>query len=113
MVTVQAIYVSKAISYTLLGGKVAPIFFNTMEDSGALPIECDVTQMKMGDVIHIYPYAGRVEDERGEVIARFELREVLLDEVRAGGGGVAVDGHRVVLGRGGPMWPQNGRTGPV
>jgi aconitate hydratase 2/2-methylisocitrate dehydratase len=69
----------------VLGGKIAPIFFNTMEDSGALPIECDVTKMKMGDVIHIYPYAGRVEDERGEVIARFELREVLLDEVRAGG----------------------------
>ncbi len=69
----------------VLGGKVAPIFFNTMEDSGALPIECDVSKMKMGDVIHIYPYAGKAENAQGEVIARFELRDVLLDEVRAGG----------------------------
>ena len=69
----------------VLGGKIAPIFFNTMEDSGALPIECDVAAMKMGDVITIYPYAGKVENERGEVISRFELRDVLLDEVRAGG----------------------------
>jgi aconitate hydratase 2/2-methylisocitrate dehydratase len=69
----------------VLGGKIAPIFFNTMEDSGALPIECDVTQMKMNDVIHVYPYAGKVENETGEVIATFELRDVLLDEVRAGG----------------------------
>jgi aconitate hydratase 2/2-methylisocitrate dehydratase len=69
----------------VLGGKIAPIFFNTMEDSGALPIQCDVTQLKMGDVIHAYPYAGKVENERGEVVSRFELRDVLLDEVRAGG----------------------------
>jgi aconitate hydratase 2/2-methylisocitrate dehydratase len=69
----------------VLGGKIAPIFFNTMEDSGALPIECDVSTMKMGDVITIYPYAGKVENEQGEVISRFELRDVLLDEVRAGG----------------------------
>jgi aconitate hydratase 2 / 2-methylisocitrate dehydratase len=70
----------------VLGGKIAPIFFNTMEDSGALPIECDVSRMKMGDVIHVYPYAGKVENDQGEVIARFELKtEVLLDEVRAGG----------------------------
>jgi len=70
----------------VLGGKIAPIFFNTMEDSGALPIECDVTKMAMGDVIHIYPYAGKVENEKGEVIATFSLKtEVLLDEVQAGG----------------------------
>jgi aconitate hydratase 2/2-methylisocitrate dehydratase len=69
----------------VLGGKIAPIFFNTMEDSGALPIECDVTQMKMGDVIVVYPYAGKVENEAGQTIARFEVRDVLLDEVRAGG----------------------------
>ncbi len=69
----------------VLGGKVAPIFFNTMEDSGALPIECDVTAMNMGDVIVVYPYAGKVENEAGEVISRFQLRDVLLDEVRAGG----------------------------
>jgi len=69
----------------VLGGKVAPIFFNTMEDSGALPIECDVTQMKMGDVIVVYPYAGKIENEAGQKIASFEVRDVLLDEVRAGG----------------------------
>jgi aconitate hydratase 2/2-methylisocitrate dehydratase len=69
-----------------LGNKIAPIFFNTMEDSGALPIECDVSQMNMGDVIVIYPYEGKIENEAGEVISTFELKtEVLLDEVRAGG----------------------------
>jgi aconitate hydratase 2/2-methylisocitrate dehydratase len=69
----------------VLGGKVAPIFFNTMEDSGALPLECDVSQMKMGDVIHVYPYLGKIENEQGELLSRFELRDVLLDEVQAGG----------------------------
>ena len=69
----------------VLGGKIAPIFFNTMEDSGALPIECDVSKLKMGDVIHIYPYAGKIENEAGETVASFQLRDVLLDEVRAGG----------------------------
>ena len=68
-----------------LGGKIAPIFFNTMEDAGALPIEVDVTDMDMGDVIDLYPYAGKVE-KNGEVIAEFELKtDVLLDEVQAGG----------------------------
>ncbi len=69
-----------------LGGKIAPIFYNTMEDSGALPIELDVQKMNMGDVIDIYPYEGVVK--RGgtdEVISTFELSPVLLDEVRAGG----------------------------
>ncbi|MEY4546688.1 MAG: hypothetical protein RL685_2883 [Pseudomonadota bacterium] len=69
----------------VLGGKIAPIFFNTMEDSGALPIECDVTQLKTGDVIVIYPYAGKIENEAGEVLSKIEVRDVLLDEVRAGG----------------------------
>jgi len=69
-----------------LGSKIAPIFFNTMEDSGALPIECDVGQMKMGDVIKLYPHAGRVTNETGEELSTFELKTpVLLDEVRAGG----------------------------
>jgi aconitate hydratase 2/2-methylisocitrate dehydratase len=69
-----------------IGGKVAPIFFNTMEDSGALPIECDVSQMKMGDVIVLYPYEGKVTNEAGETIASFQLKtDVLLDEVQAGG----------------------------
>jgi aconitate hydratase 2/2-methylisocitrate dehydratase len=69
-----------------LGGKIAPIFFNTMEDSGALPIECDVTPMNLGDVITIYPYRGEITNEAGEVISRFTLKpDTLLDEVRAGG----------------------------
>ncbi|MGR5232064.1 bifunctional aconitate hydratase 2/2-methylisocitrate dehydratase [Vibrio rotiferianus] len=67
-----------------LGGKIAPIFYNTMEDSGALPIELDVQNMNMGDVIDIFPYEGVVR-KNGEEIARFELSKVLLDEVRAGG----------------------------
>lgn len=67
-----------------LGGKIAPIFYNTMEDSGALPIELDVQKMHMGDVIDIYPYEGVVK-KGDEVISTFELSPVLLDEVRAGG----------------------------
>ncbi len=68
-----------------LGNKIAPIFFNTMEDAGALPIELDVDQMNMGDVIDLYPHAGKVEKD-GQVISEFELKtNVLLDEVRAGG----------------------------
>jgi len=69
-----------------LGGKIAPIFFNTMEDAGALPIECDVAKMNMGDVITIHPYDGKITNEAGETISEFELSTpVLLDEVRAGG----------------------------
>ncbi len=70
-----------------IGGKIAPIFFNTMEDSGALPFECDVSDMSMGDVIDIYPYQGVVKRHDSEkVIAEFSLKtDVILDEVRAGG----------------------------
>jgi len=68
-----------------LGGKIAPIFYNTMEDSGALPIELDVQAMNMGDIIDIFPYEGVVKNAAGEVISTFELSPVLLDEVRAGG----------------------------
>ncbi|GAB1622902.1 bifunctional aconitate hydratase 2/2-methylisocitrate dehydratase [Agarivorans sp. B2Z047] len=70
-----------------LGGKIAPIFFNTMEDAGALPIELDVEKLGMGDVIDIYPFAGEVKKSgTDEVISTFELKtDVLLDEVRAGG----------------------------
>jgi aconitate hydratase 2/2-methylisocitrate dehydratase len=70
-----------------LGGKIAPIFFNTMEDAGALPIELDVERLNMGDVIDVYPYKGEVRNhETGELLATFELKtDVLLDEVRAGG----------------------------
>jgi len=68
-----------------LGGKIAPIFYNTMEDAGALPIELDVSKMEMGDVIELRPYEGKALKD-GEVIAEFQLKsEVLLDEVRAGG----------------------------
>ncbi len=68
-----------------LGGKIAPIFFNTMEDAGALPVEVDVSSLNMGDVIDVYPYAGKIEKD-GEVVAEFELKtDVLLDEVQAGG----------------------------
>jgi aconitate hydratase 2/2-methylisocitrate dehydratase len=68
-----------------LGGKIAPIFFNTMEDAGALPLEVDVTNMEMGDVIDVFPYEGRIEKD-GKEIATFKLKtKVLLDEVQAGG----------------------------
>ncbi|MES2553593.1 MAG: bifunctional aconitate hydratase 2/2-methylisocitrate dehydratase [Pseudomonadota bacterium] len=70
----------------VLGGKIAPIFFNTAEDSGALPIQCDVSQMNMGDEIVIRPYEGKVFNANGEVIATFELAPLTMpDEVRAGG----------------------------
>ncbi|MFM6021713.1 MAG: bifunctional aconitate hydratase 2/2-methylisocitrate dehydratase [Dolichospermum sp.] len=69
----------------VLGGAIAPIFFNTAEDAGALPIQCDVTQMETGDVITIYPYKGEIT-KAGEVIATFTLKpDTILDEVRAGG----------------------------
>ncbi|MBL4831834.1 MAG: bifunctional aconitate hydratase 2/2-methylisocitrate dehydratase [Aliivibrio sp.] len=71
----------------VLGGKIAPIFFNTMEDAGALPIEVDVTKLNMGDVIDVYPFEGKVTDHAtGATISEFSLKtEVLIDEVRAGG----------------------------
>lgn len=76
---------NKRFGGVTLGGKIAPIFFNTQEDSGSLPIEVDVSNFEMGDVIDIYPYDGKIE-KNGEVIANFQLKsQVLLDEVRAGG----------------------------
>jgi aconitate hydratase 2/2-methylisocitrate dehydratase len=70
----------------ILGGKIAPIFFNTAEDSGALPIECDVNQLETGMVINIYPYRGEICDENGKLISNFTLKpDTILDEVRAGG----------------------------
>lgn len=70
----------------ILGSKIAPIFFNTAQDSGALPIEVDVDKLNMGDVIHIYPYAGRITNEAGVELATFTLTPVTLpDEYRAGG----------------------------
>ena len=71
----------------VLGGKIAPIFFNTMEDAGSLPIEVDVSQLNMGDVIDLYPYEGKIcKHNSDEVLATFALKtDVILDEVRAGG----------------------------
>jgi len=69
------------------GTKIAPIFYNTMEDAGALPIEFDCTDLNMGDVIDVYPYKGEVRrNGSDELVTTFELKtDVLLDEVRAGG----------------------------
>jgi len=87
-------YMGKDIPYVpnkrqggvILGGKIAPIFFNTAEDSGALPIECDVTKMNTGDVITIKPYDGKIYNEGGEEISSFSLTPTTMaDEVRAGG----------------------------
>ena len=69
------------------GGKIAPIFFNTLEDSGAFPVECDVSNLSMGQEIILEPFAGKITDANtGEVVTTFELKtDVLLDEVRANG----------------------------
>ncbi len=76
---------NKRFGGVTLGGKIAPIFFNTQEDSGALPIEVDISKLEMGDVIDVLPYDGQLL-KNGEVVAEFALKsEVLLDEVRAGG----------------------------
>ena len=76
---------NKRFGGVTLGGKIAPIFFNTQEDSGALPIEVDVSRLEMGDVLEIYPYEGKIT-RGGATVVEFKLRsEVLLDEVRAGG----------------------------
>ncbi|MFA5590966.1 MAG: bifunctional aconitate hydratase 2/2-methylisocitrate dehydratase [Lysobacteraceae bacterium] len=76
---------NKRFGGVCLGGKIAPIFYNTMEDAGALPIELDVSQMNHGDVVELRPYDGKAL-KGGEVIAEFEVKsEVLFDEVRAGG----------------------------
>ncbi|MDB4022058.1 bifunctional aconitate hydratase 2/2-methylisocitrate dehydratase [Litorivicinus sp.] len=69
-----------------IGGQIAPIFFNTMEDAGAIPIETDVTNMKTGDVINIKPYSGIITNVAGDVLTEFKLAsDVIFDEVRAGG----------------------------
>ena len=69
------------------GGKIAPIFFNTLEDSGAFPVECDVSQLNMGQEIIFEPFNGKILDaESGKTLSTFELKTpVLLDEVRANG----------------------------
>lgn len=70
----------------ILGGTIAPIFFNTAQDAGALPLQCDVTSLETGMVIQIHPYRGEITNGSGEVLSRFGLKpDTLLDEVRAGG----------------------------
>jgi aconitate hydratase 2/2-methylisocitrate dehydratase len=70
----------------ILGSAIAPIFFNTAEDAGALPIQCDVSNLETGMVITIHPYKGEITNQAGEVISTFTLKpETILDEVRAGG----------------------------
>ena len=76
---------NKRFGGVTLGGKIAPIFFNTQEDSGALPIEVEVSAFNMGDVIDIYPYDGKIEQD-GKQVVEFKLKSgVLFDEVQAGG----------------------------
>jgi aconitate hydratase 2/2-methylisocitrate dehydratase len=76
---------NKRFGGVCLGNKIAPIFYNTMEDAGALPIELDVAGMNMGDVIELRPYDGQALKD-GKVISTFEVKsDVLFDEVRAGG----------------------------
>ena len=76
---------NKRFGGVTLAGKIAPIFFNTQEDSGSLPIEVDVSKLEMGDVVDILPYDGKIV-KGGQTVAEFKLKsDVLLDEVRAGG----------------------------
>ncbi|MEH2002504.1 MAG: bifunctional aconitate hydratase 2/2-methylisocitrate dehydratase [Nostoc sp.] len=89
----------------VLGGAIAPIFFNTAEDAGALPIQCDVSKLETGMVITIHPYKGEITNETGEVISTFALKpDTILDEVRAGGriplliGRTLTDKTRLALG---------------
>ena len=77
---------NKRTGGVVIGGKIAPIFFNTAEDSGAFPIQADVSKLSTGDVITIKPYEGKICNEAGAVISTFELNPVTMpDEVRAGG----------------------------
>ncbi|MDO9291422.1 MAG: aconitate hydratase B, partial [Hydrogenophaga sp.] len=76
---------NKRFGGVTLGGKIAPIFFNTQEDSGSLPIEVDVSKLEMGDVVDVMPYDGKIV-RNGETVVEFKLKsDVLFDEVRAGG----------------------------
>ncbi|MFP4485664.1 MAG: bifunctional aconitate hydratase 2/2-methylisocitrate dehydratase [Campylobacterales bacterium] len=76
---------NKKTGGVVLGGVIAPIFFNTCEDSGCIPIQCDVTNLNTGDEITIYPYEGKIE-RNGEVVTEFTLEpSTLSDEVQAGG----------------------------
>ncbi|MEH2335165.1 bifunctional aconitate hydratase 2/2-methylisocitrate dehydratase [Nostoc sp.] len=89
----------------VLGGAIAPIFFNTAEDAGALPIQCDVSKLETGMMITIHPYKGEITNEAGEIISTFALKpDTILNEVRAGGriplliGRTLTDKTRLALG---------------
>ena len=89
----------------VLGGAIAPIFFNTAEDAGALPIQCDVSKLETGMVITIHPYKGEITNEAGKIISTFALKpDTILNEVRAGGriplliGRTLTDKTRLALG---------------
>ncbi len=97
---------NKRFGGVCLGSKIAPIFYNTMEDAGALPIELDVSKMDMGDVVELRPYDGKAL-KNGAVIAEFKVKtDVIFDEVRAGGripliiGRGLTDNARAALGMG-------------
>ncbi|PID41549.1 MAG: bifunctional aconitate hydratase 2/2-methylisocitrate dehydratase [Proteobacteria bacterium] len=115
---------NKRFGGVCIGNKVAPIFFNTMEDAGALVFEAPVDNMHMGDVIEIRAYEGKILNEAGEVISEFEFKsDVILDEVQAGGRIPLIIGRglttraREVLGMGAtdifrlPVDPADGDTG--
>ncbi|WP_261858556.1 bifunctional aconitate hydratase 2/2-methylisocitrate dehydratase [Photobacterium sanguinicancri] len=76
---------NKRTGSIVIGGKIAPIFFATLEDSGALPIECDVSQIKMNDELTIHPYQGVIKNNKNDVVSQFDLKAGILDEVKAGG----------------------------
>ena len=77
---------NKKTKGVVIGSTIAPIFYNTAQDSGCLPIQANVDNMKTGDIITIKPYEGVILDESGKQISTFELKPTtLLDEIRAGG----------------------------
>lgn len=77
---------NKRTGGVILGGNIAPIFFNTAQDSGVLPIECDVSKLTMGQEIHLYPHQGKITNEQGKTLVEFRLKpSTITDEVQAGG----------------------------
>ncbi|MEZ9564255.1 bifunctional aconitate hydratase 2/2-methylisocitrate dehydratase [Vibrio artabrorum] len=76
---------NKRTGGVVLANNIAPIFFATLEDSGALPIQCDVSKIQHGETIIIHPHAGKIENAANQVISEFTLKYGLLNEVRAGG----------------------------
>lgn len=77
---------NKRFGGVVIGGTIAPIFYNTLEDAGALPIKADVSKLESGQVIDIYPYKGEIRDNQsGTLLTTFEIKPSILDSVRAGG----------------------------